>query len=379
MDTRREPLANLPRLEAHLDAARLDAVVLRSGQNFTYLSGVVYPGTLARHQDLADSTRAVLLVWPRSGTPVIVANRTAAGLAQRDAWNARVELYEGYVESPFDKVADVLRDMGLSHARVGFEKDYVSARDWETVGARLPGMARVDCTSLMNRVRWVKTPGEVALIRRAAALLDEVYLEVFGRIRAGDTERKIHADMIATSLRRGFEWAHGILNTDKNTIAYAGESDTVVRRGDVVRTDYVAYLNGYPGHQSRNVIVGAPSAAQLEEYRINLEIYRATIDRCRAGTRVGDLFDYVMAEFGRHGWAYKSLLVGHGVGAWWHQQEPILRRGSDVVLESGMVLALEPHKDHWHVQDMILVGEGAPQLLSDGFDTDGPYVVPDAG
>jgi Xaa-Pro aminopeptidase len=240
-------------------------------------------------------------------------------------------------------------------------------------------MARVDCTSLMNRVRWVKTPGEVALIRRAAALLDQVYLEVFGRIRAGDTERKIHADMIATSLRRGFEWAHGILNTDKNTIAYAGESDTVVRRGDVVRTDYVAYLNGYPGHQSRNVIVGAPSAAQLEEYRINLEIYRATIDRCRAGTRVGDLFDYVMAEFDRHGWAYKSLLVGHGVGAWWHQQEPILRRGSDVVLESGMVLALEPHKDHWHVQDMILVGEGAPQLLSDGFDTDGPYVVPDAG
>jgi Xaa-Pro aminopeptidase len=379
MDSDRESLANLPRLAAHLDAAGLDAIVLRSGQNFTYLSGVVYPGTLARHQDLADSTRAVLLVWPRRGKPVIVANKTAAGLAQRDAWDARVELYEGYVESPYDKVADVLHDMGLPGARVGFEKDYVSARDWDTVGRRLPDMAMVDCTDLMNRVRWVKTPAEVALIRRAAGLLDEVYHEVFGRIRAGDTERKIHADMIATSLRRGFEWAHGILNTDKNTIAYAGESDTVVQRGDVIRTDYVAYLNGYPGHQSRNVIVGTPSAAQLAEYRINLEIYRGTIDRCRAGTRVGDLFDYAMGEFDRHGWVCKSLLVGHGVGAWWHQQEPILRRGSDVVLESGMVLALEPHKDHWHVQDMILVGEGAPQLLSDGFDTDGPYVVPDPG
>jgi Xaa-Pro aminopeptidase len=52
-----------------------------------------------------------------------------------------------------------------------------------------------------------------------------------------------------------------------------------------------------------------------------------------------------------------------------------LRRGSDIVLEAGMVLALEPHKDHWHVQDMILVREGAPELLSDSFNTDEAVVV----
>ena len=44
----------------------LDAVVLRSGVNFTYLSGVVYPGTLQRHMDLTDSTRPVMLIWPRA-------------------------------------------------------------------------------------------------------------------------------------------------------------------------------------------------------------------------------------------------------------------------------------------------------------------------
>jgi len=46
-----------------------------------------------------------------------------------------------------------------------------------------------------------------------------------------------------------------------------------------------------------------------------------------------------------------------------------------IVLEAGMVLALEPHKDHWHVQDMILVREGAPELLSDSFNTDEAVVV----
>ncbi|MFZ9505352.1 MAG: hypothetical protein ACO29W_00010 [Burkholderiaceae bacterium] len=40
-----------------------------------------------------------------------------------------------------------------------------------------------------------------------------------------------------------------------------------------------------------------------------------------------------------------------------------------------IIVPLEPHKDHWHVQDMILVREGAPELLSDSFNTDEAVVV----
>jgi hypothetical protein len=40
-----------------------------------------------------------------------------------------------------------------------------------------------------------------------------------------------------------------------------------------------------------------------------------------------------------------------------------------------MVLALEPHVNFWHVQDMILVRKGAPLLLSPEFNTDEPFVV----
>ena len=82
-----------------------------------------------------------------------------------------------------------------------------------------------------------------------------------------------------------------------------------------------------------------------------------------------------MAAFTDGGWIFESLLIGHGVGAWWHQQEPILRRGSDIVLEDGMVLALEPHIGHWHIQDMIVVHPGGPELLSDKMSTDEPFVV----
>lgn len=368
------PTANIARLNQLMDQAKLQALVLRSGQNFSYLSGVIFPGTLARLQDLSDSQRAVLLVWPREGQPVILANKTAAGLARRDAVSgARVELYEGYVESPYDKLAELLAPMKLE--RVGFESSYINERDWQIVRHAMPQLEMTDCTALMDRVRAIKTPAEVEMLRRAADLLDDVFLEVFQRIRPGDTERKVHADMIGTCLARGFEWAHGILNTDKNTIPYAGESDVVISPGDVIRTDYVAYLNGYPGHQSRCAVVGEPTAAQRDEYRKYLEIYRGAVDRCRAGVKVDDVYRFVMDGFARHGWEYTTPLIGHGVGVWWHQQEPILRRGAPDVLEEGMVLAIEPRKDAWHVQDMILVQQGAPVLLSAKLGTDEVFVV----
>lgn len=368
-------IANVARLDALMDKAGLDALVLRSGQNFTYLTGVVYPGTLQRHMDLTDSTRPVMLVWPRRGKPLIITNKTAAGLVQRDGWSDHMVLYEAYVESPQQKLVAALNDMGLAAATVGFERDYISAQHWEAIQKAAPKLKMANCTALMDRVRWIKTEEEVALIRRAADLLDHVYLEVFRRIQPGDTERKIHADMMGTCLRLGFEWAHGILNAFTNTVPYGGESDFMIETGDGIRTDYVAYLHGYPGHQSRTVLVGTPTPEQRRDYAINIEVHRKTIDRCRAGTGVHDLWQSTMNEYAKAGWPAHHMLIGHSVGPWWHQQEPILRQHSELTLEEGMVLALEPHVNFWHVQDLVLVTNGAPVLLSAKFNTDEPFVV----
>ena len=143
----------------------------------------------------------------------------------------------------------------------------------------------------------------------------------------------------------------------------------------MVRTDYVAYVDGYPGHQSRNAVLGKPSAEQVRDYRITREIYGKTIDACRPGVSAGEVYEFVVKEFARHGWSYTSQLAGHGVGCWWHQQEPVISRGNKFVLEEGMVLALEPAKDYYHIQDMVVVRAGAPQLISDKFATDQMFVI----
>jgi Xaa-Pro aminopeptidase len=371
-----ENIANIDRLGEYMDHHGLDAVVARSGQNFTYLSGIAYPGTLARLLDLTDSPRGVMVFWPRHGEPSIILNKTAEPLTRRDSWIKQLEIYEGYSESPYSRLTVMIKNAGLARARIGIEKNYVSATHWEEIQAALPRVQLVDCTRMMDEVRWRKTPGEIALLKEAADLLDDAYLDAFRATRPGDSERAVHSRIVYNCLTRGAGWVHGILSSSTNPINYGGESDTAFHRGDIIRDDYIAYCTkGYPGHQSRNAILGKPNPEQQREYRILREIYDQTIERCRPGARSGDVFKFVVQEFDKHGWEYKPMLVGHGVGSWWHQQEPIMSRDSDIVLEEGMVLAIEPHRGHWHIQDMIVVGKNGPKLLSDRFSTREMFVI----
>jgi Xaa-Pro aminopeptidase len=374
-DNPRPVIANVRRLNEYMDRDRLAAVVVRSGNNFTYLAGIAYPGTLARHLDLANSVRGVLLVWPRYGEPVVVLDYAAEPVTRERSWVRRVEVYEPYVETAYDRVIKVLRELGLDRERVGFEKDAMTVAHWEVIQRALPDMEMVDCAPMMEEVRWVKTEAEIALLKRAADLLDDVFLEVFPTIKPGESERAVHARMIAGCLRRGFGWAHGILNSSTNRTLYGGEGNTAFLLGDIVRTDYVAYLDGYPGHQSRMAVLGRPSPEQQTQYRITLDIHRMAIDRCRPGVRACDIYEAVVTEYAKRGIRYTASLVGHGVGAWFHQQEPILTRGRKTTLEEGMVLAIEPYRDCWHLQDLIVVRRNGPELLSDKFSIEELFVT----
>ena len=368
-------IANIDRLNAYMDRQGLAAVAVRTGPNFTYLSGMAMPGTLARHLDAANTVRGFMVLWPRKGEPILVLDAFAETLARRASWIERVEVYQAYVESLYTKVAALIAEAGLANARIGFEQDGLSAAHWAEIQSALPKLEMVNCSRLMDEVRWVKTPGEVALQKRAADLLDDVLLEVFPTIRAGETEREVHVRMVAACMQRGCAYVHGILNSSSNMVMYGGESDVPFRMGDFVRNDYVAYLEGYPGHQSRLAILGPPTEEQQRGYDLTLEIHRKTVDRCRVGVTAGEIYAYAVAEFKKKDIDYPASLVGHGIGPWFHQQEPVLRRGSDIVLEKGMMLAVEPQRLHWHLQDVVVVGDGAPQLISDKFSTDAPFVI----
>ena len=240
----------------------------------------------------------------------MVLNSYAAPLARRDSWLECIEVVDDYAESPYQRAADVLKRLGLAEETIGFEKSYVSANRWEEIAGLLPKARIADSTDLMDRVRWIKTPEEVEALEAGARLLDEAYLEVLPTVRPGDTERLVHSRIIEGCLRRGANWAHGILNSSRNTVAYGGESDMAFESGDIIRNDHVSYLNGYPGHQSRSVCVGTPSDEQKRLYQVTRDIYRATIDRCVPGARTSDIYHFANDSFHEAGFKATSRWPG---------------------------------------------------------------------
>ena len=372
---RRPETVNVERLNKMMDRDGLAAIVVRGGHNVTYLSGVSFHGTLARHLDLAGSQRGVVAIWPRHGRPTFVIETTAAGAAEAETWITDFWVFNGYEESLFDGVAVALKELGLDSATIGFDKNFVGAGFWDTLVRNLPRATLLDCTHLLDETRWIKTPAEVTRFREGASLLDSAYAEVFPTIRAGEKETEVHGRIVGACLSRGAEFTHGIFNSHRNPVIYRGESDFVLQRGDIIRTDYLAYLRGYPGHQSRNAVIGTPSGEQYSDYQKYYDIYRSVADRLTAGVTVGEIYDLVVQKFAQIGWQYTAGLVGHSVGPWWHQQEPIFCRGSRVPLEPDMVIAWEPYLTHWHCQDLYRITNRSPELLSADFDTSKMFVI----
>jgi Xaa-Pro aminopeptidase len=368
-DTVKE-LVHLPRLEEAMDKDGVDAVVARAGLNFTYLAGFPYTGTLARHVDLADSPRSCWAIWPRKGEPRIVTNSIARDLPARDSWIEKIDLYEGYVESPIERVAKSLQEMGLAKSRIAIEFNYVNAADMAALQKALPNLKLVDSTVLMDHTRAVKTPGEIRRFKIGADILDDAFTRCFPRAKPGTRERDLHGALMNDCLANGSEFTHGILNSMRNTVAYGGESDFAFEAGDAIRTDYVCYVKSYPGHQSRCAVVGRATEKQKEEYKIALDVYLSSSNHLKAGRTAGEVYDFVVKKFASYKMDYHHMIAGHSVGAWWHQQEPVISRNNPRVLEDGMVIAMEPHIGHWHIQDMWVVRANGPELISDKFKTD---------
>ena len=86
-------------------------------------------------------------------------------------------------------------------------------------------------------------------------------------------------------------------------------------------------------------------------------------------------FEFAADSFRDHGFDDRFTLVGHGVGAYWVQQEPYFVQQSPHVIEAGMVLAMEPRVGYWRLEDLVLVSADGPQILSTRFNTDEMFIM----
>lgn len=254
--------------------------------------------------------------------------------------------------------------------RVGFEAEHLTVARLEDLRAHWDAEL-VPTRGLVERVRLVKSPGEVQAIRGAQALADRVFAEVRPMIRAGVRELDVALALELGLRRAGAEVGFDVIvaSGPRGAMPHGVASEKVIEDGDLVTIDFGARLRGYHSDMTRTVAVGTPSEELRRVYNAVLEAEEAAVAAVRPGVTGGDLDALARGILERHGLGEAfAHSLGHGVGLNIHEG-PSLRKGSEDVLEPGVVVTVEPGAylpgvGGVRIEDLVLVTETGYEVLS---------------
>ncbi len=248
-----------------------------------------------------------------------------------------------YLDGFLEPVVRAARRLGVG--RLGFESHGVTFRSYEELRALAKGIELVPVGGEVERQRWVKDSDELAALERAQGATDDAFDAVVGRLREGITERELAFELEVEMRRAGAE------RPAFDTIVAFGEdaaephhepTGRPLSRGDVVKMDFGALVNGYHADMTRTLAFGQPPDRLRDLHDLVRSAQEAGIDAVRVGATGAEVDAAArsviegagLGEHFTHG-------LGHGVGLEIHEG-PHLRRGSDDALPAGAVVTVEP-------------------------------------
>lgn len=355
----------------------LDAVVAMSPENFLHLAGVYVVSQRMIRERLA------IAVYPRSGDPFLVISSVVSHTVKRESWVADQVAWAEHVKTPIETLATELESRGLGAGRIGLELHYLAAAYFDELRSAAPGCQWVDCESLFNRSRMVKTADEIELMRRNAIAAEKAIWAGFMFAREGTTEREI-ADRMVTSLYEvGGDYSPFMAlsaGSEHSRLHHAVAGEYRLKAGDTVGVDMVGTFAGYYSDYARMAVVGSPSNGQRKAWKAVVDVQRQVMRDAVPGVSAELLAGNAVKYARQIGYELDTNLVGHSLGIGLHEHPP-LTAGCAEPLQANMTMCIEiiVEDKEWgrfHVEDLVAVGDpdGARRLTT-YFDTSELYQI----
>jgi Xaa-Pro aminopeptidase len=354
VDYRRLHRYRLGRAQAALEASELGALILFDDNNIRYVTstkiGEWARDKLSRWTLLIRGRNPILwdfgsaAVHHRLYSPWLKPENCKAGLV---GLRGTVDPAFGLMKHHAEEMASILKSAGVAKMPVGV--DIIEPPMMFEL--QKAGLKVADGQQVMLEAREVKSADEIALLNRAAAMVDGAYQLIDEKLKPGVRENDIVA------LVNEFLYRHG--SDDVEAInAISGErcnphphnfTDRMVRPGDQVFFDILQSFMGYRTCYYRTFNVGRATPAQQDAYKKCREWLDLAIDLIRPGVSTDEVcsvwpkaqefgFPDELSAFG--------LQFGHGLGLNLHER-PIISRVVSIdhptVIKEGMVFALETY------------------------------------
>jgi methionyl aminopeptidase len=244
----------------------------------------------------------------------------------------------------------------------------------------------------------LKSEREISKIQKACRVVAEILQVLLEEAAPGmstDDLDKRAAKLIdekgAQPAFKGYNGFPKVLCASVNEEVVHGIPDKrVLKEGDIVGLDFGVIVDGWYGDSAVTVPIGVVSPAAKKLMKVTEECLYKGIEAATPGNRLGDLGFAVQAHAEEHGYGVVRDFVGHGIGRALHEEPQVPnfgKKGAGILIEEGMVLAIEPMitvgsykvkvlKNNWtavttdgslaaHFEHTIAVTKKGPVILSD--------------
>jgi methionyl aminopeptidase len=214
-----------------------------------------------------------------------------------------------------------------------------------------------------------KSPSEIEQMAQAGDILVKTMDLLAGKVRAGVTTgeldkaaEKFIRSQGATPAFKGYRGFPGSICASPNEMVVHGIPGRFkLHRGDILSIDIGVVKDGWVADAARTFPVGEVSAVAAKLLEVTEGALFAAVEQARPGNRLGDVSHAVQEHVEVGGFSVVRSLVGHGIGRDMHEEPQIPNygpAGRGIVLEEGMVLAIEP---------MVTAGRHMVRMGDDGW------------
>ncbi len=200
----------------------------------------------------------------------------------------------------------------------------------------------------------LKTPEQIAGIKRACKLAAYILDETCKKAQAGVTTNEI--DALAVKLHKennalAAPYHYGeppfpksICTSLNEVICHGIPNDVPLKDGDIMNIDVSCILDGYYGDCSRMVKIGEISPDKQLVYDVSHECLQRSMEVVKPGAKLHEIADAIEDCAAENGCSVVHQFVGHGVGLEFHEppQVPHHRNRIQIPLAAGMTFTIEP-------------------------------------
>ena len=331
-----ERQARMEKARRLMRESKIDAIFLEGGSSLFYFTGTRW----------GLSERTFGMVFPANGEPAwVVPAFEEARAREVISVGKDIRTWEED-ESPYLRVAQVLKDRGLASGRVGME-ERVRFFVYDGIRKELPSAHFTSADPITSGCRMFKSPAEIALMQRASEITIEAYRAGLATLREGMTQGDLRNNISAAYTALGVRGDVSVSFGKYTAFPHGSIEPQRLKPGDVVQIDDGCSVDGYQSDITRTVVFGKPTARQRTIWDLEHKAQAAAFAAAKPGATcesVDAAARKVITDFG-FGPGYKvpglPHRTGHGIGLDIHEWTYLVR-GNMTLLEPGMCFSDEP-------------------------------------